>query len=291
MTLTRFSRWLPLVLIASLLLPTVVSAKEEIVAVVSSDLQPYQEALAGFQDQMQHPVRVIQLAQEGARVDGEPDVVVAFGGKAALFKYPEHSALVYGLAPGTRVSPARRSGPVTEIPMMPRPDVVIQKLKGIQPTLRRLAALWVTPASEAYLKDLRKAGEKLGVDVRLEKLAKPEELPDRLRALQGQADALWLPADPVLIRGENLVLAARYSSTTHTPLYSSIPGLTEKGAAATFSISYRAIGQTAARLVQKILGGSTPPLNVYVEDVEVTISRKTAEAVGLNLQSAQLVQR
>jgi len=275
----------------SLLSPGLVHGKEDVVAVLSSDLQPYQDAYTAFREKLQRPVRVIRLSDENVRIDGEPKVIVAFGGKAALFKYPESSALVYGLAPGTQIPLGRRSGPVTEIPMMPRAEKVFQELKVLQPGLRRLAVIWISPANESYVRELEKAGHGQNVDVLVEKLGKSENLPDRLRALRDHADALWIPSDPLLINEQNLVLLSQFSASAHIPFYSSIVGLTERGAVATLSVSYRTIGQTAAELVQKILSGSTPPPTWYDEDIDVFVNQKAAGALGLDVNGLERVRR
>jgi hypothetical protein len=79
---------------------TTARAAEDVVAVLSADLVPYQQALDAFRDGYKGPVRVTSLAKDGARLQSEARVVLAIGGKAALQKYSESSTLIYCMAPG-----------------------------------------------------------------------------------------------------------------------------------------------------------------------------------------------
>jgi hypothetical protein len=282
------TKFIAALLFCFLAVPQTVYAKEDVVAVLSSDLQPYQDAFAAFQATLQRPIRVVHLSHENARISGEPKVIMLFGAKAAHFKYPESSALIYGMAPGTQIQPGRRAGPVTEIPMTPRAQTVIQKLRGLQPGLHRLTVVWLSPSNGPYAKELQKAGRSENMDVQIEKLEKSEDLPDRLRALPGRTDALWIPSDPLLVSDENLTLLARFSSSARIPFYSSIPGLTDEGAVASLSVSDGAVGRSAAQLAQKILNGSTPPATLYAETMDVTVNRKAAEGIGLKLESLEM---
>jgi ABC-type uncharacterized transport system substrate-binding protein len=163
--------------------------------------------------------------------------------------------------------------------MMPPPSQTLLSLRQLQPGLKRLAVLWTSPTNEFYINDLRKSGKELNVEIQGEKIKDISGLPDRLRQLQGQTDALWIPSDPLMVGEANLVLIAQFAESAHVPFYSSIKGLTDKGAAATISVRYKDIGLTAAQVGLNILAGKTSAPNIYVQSIEV-IQNKQAEGTS-----------
>jgi len=163
-------------------------------------------------------------------------------------------------------------------------------MKVIQPNLKRLAILWISPANENDVAELHKAGDAIGIEVDEHKLRRSEDLPDRLRALQGKTDALWIPPDPLLVNDQNMVLIDQFSSSARIPFYSAIGGLTEKGAVASFSTNYAEIGRAAATAAKLILGGSQLPAEIYPEKFDVTINPEAAQKAGLTLEKSLLEQ-
>src|ERR1700733_6788281 len=70
---------------------------QEVIAVLSSDSQPYQEALAGFKESYNGPLRVITISKEDSHIPDSANVIVTFGGKAGLYPYPQNAILIYCL--------------------------------------------------------------------------------------------------------------------------------------------------------------------------------------------------
>lgn len=164
----------------------------DIVAVLSSDLAPYREALESFQKTLDHPISVFNLDQENPRITSSHRVVVAFGGKAAQFSYPDSVVLIYCLAPGTKLSLRERAGPSIEIPMLSPAASILSKMKKIQPALKRLAVFWASQPLKDYFDQIERESAPIDIQVLSVKLDDPAQLPDRLRALHEKSDALWL---------------------------------------------------------------------------------------------------
>jgi len=279
-----------LVLAVCLMWPASGYAKENVVAVLSSELQPYQDALQGFQQSYGGPVDTVHLATQPPGVRGQPQVIVAIGGKAALQRYPETSIVIYCMAPGAYLAPADFRNTIIQVSMMPKPERLLQSIQEIQPKIERLAVLWNSLAYGGYIDDLRKAGHDHGVEILADRLEKPGVLPDRLRGWQGRADAILMTADPILINNENLVLITQYSWSNHMPFYAAAGGLTEKGAAAAFSVEYTDIGRAAGAAAQKAMSGAARPTVVYGEPLRMEINVGAARKAGLSLAPAVLQQ-
>src|SRR5258708_7625278 len=87
-----------LVLFLSLLVSSLASASDEaIVVVLSSNLKPYQEALNGVKKEFDGNIPTFVLSNGEPEIPRETKVVIAIGGKAALYSYPDRARLIYCL--------------------------------------------------------------------------------------------------------------------------------------------------------------------------------------------------
>ena len=275
-------------LLFCLLLSGVSQAKEDVVAVLSSELQPYVVALQEFQNSFGKNVTTLHLAQQPFVLQGHPQVAVAFGGKAALQHYPEETTLVYCMAPGTYLMPTDYKNVVIQVSMMPKPASVLFKIKALQPSIKHLAVLWSSPSFGSYVTLLQKIGKGAGIEILGARLEKPEGLPDRLREWEGQADALLVTADPTLISDQNTIVIAQFAWANHTPFYAAIQGMADKGAAASFSVSFSDIGRASSQAAKAALSRKFVEPIFYADESETTINVSAAAKAGLTIDPSTL---
>jgi len=257
---------------------------QEVMAVLSSDLRPYEEALSGFEEAFGNRVPRLNLATEQLVVRGQSRIVVAFGGKAALADYPNSVTLIYCLAPGTQLPSNERHRSI-KIHMLPRADVVVKRLNGIQPALKKLAVFWSADAMSNYLGsyELSASGN---FEVLSERIEDPDGLPVRLRAaLQQGVDGLWLPPDPLLINAQRFGVLKAFCLSNAIPLYVPTAGLVEKDAVASVSTSFRQIGQTAGQVARRVHEGQSVDSVIYPSEMEVFINLNAAKETGLHLSA------
>jgi len=254
---------------------------DHVVAVLSSDLGSYQEALEGFKESFNRAVPVWSLSAGVPEIEPGTRVVVAFGGTAALVQYPAHVALVYCMAPGTKVGSLKRGAPTVEISMLPRPEVVLANLVQLQTGLRRLAIFWVSPGVEPYIEMMARAAAPYGIELWRDKLGSATDLPERLRRLSRSADALWLPPDPLLVNARAFAVLKDFSWSNDVPFYVPTSGLVEKGAVASVSCGFRDIGRAAARAAQQALDGTVDRTEMYPEKCDITVNLTAAANAGL----------
>lgn len=256
---------------------------QEVVAVLSADLSPYREGFEGLQEALGRPVPSFLLTEGSPRIALETRVVVAFGGKAAQWDYPDRVVLIYAMAPGTTLGLRDRKGFSIEIGILPRAGLILSKLKELQPSLKRLAVLWSSKAVEEYLGEIRNAADQVGLEVSSERLGASADLPDRLRLLFRKTDALWLLPDPPLVNSQTLSILKEYSWSNDIPFYAPTTGFVQQGATASISSSFREIGRAAGAAARKALAGEIIQGTVYPEKAEVAVSAKSAESVGLQI--------
>lgn len=262
-----------------------VGSAQEVMAVLSSDVGPYREALEGFRESLGQTFSSVKLTEENPKITPEVRVIVAFGGKAAQLHYPDRIVLIYCLAPGTRLGLGikDRRGLSIEVKMLPQATTILSKLKEIQPDLKRLAVLWSSKSEEEEQQEMLKASPPLGIEIISEKLNDAEELPQHLRALYGRADGFFMLPDPILINARNLLLLKDFSWSNHIPFYVPTAGLVDQGAVASVSSSFREIGRVTGLAARNAVNGLPLQEIVYPEKVDITLNTKAAGNVGLQI--------
>jgi hypothetical protein len=251
---------------------------QEVVAVLASDQRAYRETYENFQAAFGKAVPLLAMGEE---ISDEAKVVLAFGGKAAVQRYPRRVTLIYAIAPGLFVDRKTHDGPSIKIMMEPAAGVLLGNLKAIQPGLKRLAVLWSSASRAASAAHLVKMGAARGVAVTAERLKNADELPSRLRELKGKTDALWLPPDPLLINAGNFDIIKHFSYDNDIPFYAPTDGLAAQGATAAVSVSYEEIGRMMAAAAKGALGGSASPNELYSDRVRVCVNRAAAAEAEL----------
>lgn len=257
-----------------------------VLAVLSSDSGHYRQAYEGFQEAWGSSVPVVVL---GAAVPPGPrDAIVAFGSRAALSEETQGPLLVTCLAPG---APAKRRGELIRVDLLPSEPVLAAALKKLLPRLAVLRVLWSSDFESADVADLTAAAKERGFRVISERIDDPEDLPARVRAFSGRADALWLMPDPALVNARNFQTLREYASASRTPFLAPTEGLAEKGATATLAVSFRDVGRAGAEALKARLGGGPPPGHAHSDRLVVTLNASAAREVGMDRSAALGVDR
>lgn len=258
----------------------------ETVAVLSASARSYQAAFDGFAKGLGAPVPSFRLPDQTPETGGDTRVVVAFGGEAASRRYPERSTLIVCLAPGLPESEIR--GRFVRVDMKPAVEPFLAKLRLVQPRLDRLAVLWNSEDTGAYLKELKRAGAALGITVSSLRVDDPAQVPDALRSQVGKIDALWLAPDPRLVTPQTFQTVKQFSWDNAVPFYAPTAGLAAAGASAAVSVSPAALGRQAAELAKLALTGAELPKVVYPADAGLTVNLESARKAGLSPDPAAL---
>lgn len=251
----------------------------KIVAVLTSGVNPYQNAYRGFVEGFGLEIPVVDLTQGTLQKDSQASLVVAFGSLAASQSYPAETTVICALAPD-RQGPRGR---FVRIQSTPPPTVIMSKLRDIQPTMKRLAVFWMSEAFADQVPAMQEAGARLGVEVLSKRIEEGRNFPSALRSLEGKADALWLAPDTPLVTPENLTMLREFSWLNDIPFYAPTAELAAKGAVASVSCSLTEIGYAAARAARQALIGALTSDLVYPVKTEIVINTTAAENVGLKI--------
>ena len=254
----------------------------EVMAVLSSESGHYRQAYDGFREAWGSPV---PSAMAGAVPEGRYDAIVAFGSRAALSEEAASRLLVVCLAPGA-VFPKSDSA-LIRVSLVPEAGVLADRMKLILPGLGRLRVLWTSEYERAEVNELAVAAKERGFTVLSERVDNPEELPARVRAFAGRADALWLTPDPALVNAQNFKTLREYAKAARVPFLAPTEGLAEKGATATLAVSFRDVGRAAAAALKSRLAGEAVPERVHSDRVVVTVNAEAALETGMDTAASK----
>jgi hypothetical protein len=267
--------------------PPARAAAASVLAVLSSDSDHYRQAYEGFQEEWGSSVPFILAG--GAVRGTAPDALVAFGSRAALKDWPSSTLLVTCLAPGVR--PKHHHGEVLRVVLLPSPPQLVDAFKKLLPSLQSLRVLWSSETQSEDVADLADAARAKGLFVVSERIEDPRDLPARVRAFGGRADALWLMPDPTLVNAENFATLREYSAAARVPFLAPSEGLAEQGATATLAVSFRDLGRQAAAALKARLRGETVGEYVHSDRIVVTVNEAAARETGVDLSAATGVDR
>jgi putative ABC transport system substrate-binding protein len=167
----------------------------------------------------------------------------------------------------------------------------LQLLKEMIPGLSRVVTFYnpENPAARESIKIARQVANQLKVALEERTVASVEDLRAGLRALRpGEADAIFYVTDAMLVSQAPMVIDIALSK--RIPTMFADRGSAERGALASYGVSYYAVGRLSAKQMQRILQG-TPPGDLPVEQLDtphLVINLKTAKALELSISPSML---
>jgi putative tryptophan/tyrosine transport system substrate-binding protein len=167
----------------------------------------------------------------------------------------------------------------------------VELLRGVVPTLRRLAILANAGAPNAVpeIGEVQAAARTLGLEVATFEIRRAEDIASAFEALTGRADALYVVIDPLIntnrVRINALALGARM------PTIQGIREYVEAGGLMSYGPSFSDLYRRAAEYVDKILRG-TKPGDIPVEQptkFDLVVNLTTAKALRLKIPESFLL--
>jgi putative ABC transport system substrate-binding protein len=243
------------------------------------------------------PERVGEIAAEFVRL--KVDVIVTNGPAVATLKQATSVIpIVFAVAldpvgGGLVESLARPGGNVTGQSTQ-QSDLAgkrVELLRDVVPRLRRLAIILNVgyPSAVLEMGEVQAAARAFGIEVATLEIRRAEDIAPAFAALKGQADALYVVVDALVVanltRINILAVGARLPTMFNTRAYVKAGGLLSYGP------NLSDLFRRAAELVDKILRG-TKPGDIPVEQptkFELVVNLTTAQALGLTIPDSLLL--
>ncbi len=268
------------------------------VAVVKSqNLGPYDRAVEGFKESTSNRVVEFVLKSETeenneliAREIGRihPEAIVAIGAKAAVFakstlsRYP----LVYAMV----INPEKYQlmgknifGISLEVP----PAEQFKLLKRIIPSLRRIGVIFDPKISgELVAKAIEESGD-LGLSLKTLEIHNRNEVPNAIRQMKDQVDAVWMVPDSTVYSEESLPFIFTYTLDEKIPFMAFSESFVEAGALLSLSPDYKEVGQQASLKVDEVLTGKVQNISHTIK-YRLVLSLKTAKKIQIEIPKSVL---
>jgi putative tryptophan/tyrosine transport system substrate-binding protein len=270
------------------------SAAMDIAILQSSDIAAYREAIAGLK--ATGPIGAtyteydaqgdLELGKKLARKlrASNASVVVAVGLKAALAAKVEivDVPIVYMMVLDPlkhQLTAANMTGTLLEVPL----DRQVKIMRTFLPTLHRVGILYDPSKNASRVKDAVEQAGILNVQVKGLPVESEKDVPQQLRTLLSDVEALWLMPDSAVLTNESIPFILESALAHHVPVIGFSPEFTRLGALLSMSVNYGDIGRDTGLLVKRILNeeGLLPLNPVPIERLKITVNLKTARFLGM----------
>jgi putative tryptophan/tyrosine transport system substrate-binding protein len=243
------------------------------------------------------PERYAEIASEFVRL--KVDVIVTVGSAVPIVKQATAVIpIVFAVAidpvgSGLVASLAHPGGNVTGLSVQASElaGKRLELLREVVPQLQRLAIMFDVGNAQPVLEmgETQAAARTLGLEVAPLVIQRAEDIAPAFAALKGQADALYVAVDQLVVA--NLTRILTLALGARLPTIFSTRDFVKAGALMSYGPNYSDLFRHSADYVDKILRG-TKPGDIPVEQptkFELVVNLKTAKALGLTIPESFLL--
>ncbi|MDY7031239.1 MAG: ABC transporter substrate binding protein [Thermodesulfobacteriota bacterium] len=260
-----------------------VEAGYDIVAVQSTRIPPYEDAIKGFRSICNFNIRRIIISESTSaevvrkirRI--QPDLILAIGMDAfSVVKGIRDTSIVYlmVLNPQSLLSGEKN---ITGVSMnIPQRKQLLTLLK-LLPHIKSIGLIY-NPKNTGHLAERAKdAAKKAGVSLMATEIHSPKEVPSALQKMKGRIDTFWMLPDYSVITKETLEFLLLFSIESRIPILTFSEKYVELGALISIGIDSFDMGVQAGEMAKKILSG------INVTGIQRVEARKLAISVNLKV--------
>lgn len=248
----------------------------------------------------QAPLEPEAFSVSGARhpekVSQAPAAIFAVGSQAAELarrEFPE-VPLVFSMVLNTE--PYLGQENTTGIAMKIHPRDQLRAFKNILPRIRRIGVIYDPVQNRSTIAEAQVAAREMGLTLLEKRVSDPREIANAIKDLMYVVDALWMIPDQTVVSKESFRYMLEATLNRKIPILTFSQSFVKGGALLALAPNYQDMGRQAGRLVQKILGGSSPgSLPSAHPQGYLFLNLNTASALSINipadiLQKAEKIQ-
>ena len=290
------------------LLPCTQAMAQDIVVLKSHNLEPFNQAIAGFVAAC--PTRITEYDLRGTKKEessiiqrlttAKPRLIVAIGPLAAQVarEHLPDIPLIFVMVsnpPKHGLHGANLAGVSLDIPVQTQ----LAMYKSLVPALKTLGVIYDPAKTGTMVLEARGIVATLGLQLLAAPVSTPKEVPAALRSLLGKIEALWMVPDDTVVTPESFKFLLLTALENNLPFVTVSDIFVEAGALASLSPDYTDVGRQGCQLATDLASGRLRPADAMVvppAKVNLAINLKTADKIGLRLppeviQSADKVYR
>ena len=274
------------------------SAAVDIAILKSSDISAYREAITGLK--ATGPMGAVyteydaqgdlELGKKLARKvrASNASLVVAVGLKAALAAKLElidipivYMMILDPLKHG--LTAANMTGTLLEAPL----DRQLKIIRTFFPALHQLGTLYDPAKTSPLVTEAARQATTSGFQLKRFPVESEKDLPQQLRSLLSDVEALWLLPDSTVLTNESIRFILDSSFARQIPVIGFSPEFTRLGALLSLSVNYGDVGRETGLLAKRILEGDglSPPTPLPIGRLKITVNLKTARFLGMTFSN------
>jgi putative tryptophan/tyrosine transport system substrate-binding protein len=276
--------------------PQATAAGTEIAILKSSDLKAYNDAIEGFKATAPGDATYIEYDLRGDLERGKhlarkiratnSSVIVAVGLKAALAAKLEIAdiPILYMMILDPikyQLTAANMTGVLLDIPA----DRQFKVIRTFLPTLHRVGVMYDQDKTATKLKEAESRAATHEFQLRGFPVENEKEVPQQLRSLLSESEALWLIPDSTVLTDESIRFILQSAIAKHLPVIGFSSEFTRLGALLSMSIDYGEVGRETGLLAKRIVNGEQqlPLKPISVQRIRITVNQKTARYLGITI--------
>lgn len=256
-------------------------AGEEVVAIQSFRVKPYEQALKGFSSVSQAKMKRLVISElKGVDIlkkirQADPALVLAVGMEAlALAKTIKDIPVVYlmVLNPQSILDGEKN---ITGVSMYIPPGKHLAALKDTLPGAQTIGFLYDPQRSGRFVKEARRAAAEMQVQLVGREIHDPRQAPTLVMEMKDTIDVFWMLPDLTVITPETVEFLLLFSFENKIPLFTFSEKYVEMGAFLSMDIDAYDMGRQAGEMAQQIRAGAD------VRKISPTYARKAIVSTNL----------
>ncbi len=161
----------------------------------------------------------------------------------------------------------------------------IAAFRMVNPRGVRIGVLYNQENTGKQVEEADKSAGLLRVAIVPKAVATERDIPGALRSLLSgdTIDALWIPADPVLLSDESRRFILAETLKAAKPVYAFSASLVAEGALVSDGPDYASIGEQVGELVNRLAGGDRSRIEMLMPRAELVINKKMAGKLKMDI--------
>ena len=292
----RFRKLHFLTICAALILMTLLlcrpaAASGGIIALQSSNIKPYNDALKGFENACNCDTKHLLIngvEEKDLRTiihRAQPDLILAIGIDALnRVKSIKDIPIVYLMVLNPQLS-ASNSVNITGISMIISPEIQLSMIKRFLPDAKSVGLLYDPLRTDDFVIKARKAAASEKINLITSEVHSPKDLPEQVKNMETNIDVFWMLPDVTVITPETVEFFLLSLIEKRIPVVTFSDKYLKIGAAMSLMIDAFDIGKQAWEITEKVLAGAeiNKIEKTFARSPVVTINRDIINKLGISI--------
>jgi putative ABC transport system substrate-binding protein len=268
-------------------------ASNDILAIQSFDVKPYEYALKGFEYVCNCNVKKIVISKSNEstilkRIDkNNPDLLLAIGMDAlSKIKKIKDIPIIYLMILNPRSILSGEEN-ITGVSMNIPPEKQLDIFHKALPEIKKIGLLFDPNNSGFFVKRAQDAAKKMDVELIIKKVDSSKKVPSLLIGMKEEIDAIWMLPDITVFSPETIEFLFIFSFESKIPVFTFSKRFLEMGALISLSFDAFDLGKQGGELAGEVLSGKRIRNLSAAEarKVIISINLKMAKKLGITMSN------